>query len=209
MLHFLALPISLAYTKIASTQSLFLSFSPSLLLLSSFSQACDTASDDAAHCGIATNAELIVLAPCCHKEIRRQVEALPLLGGGKKHPYGAMLGRGIYRERLGEMVTDAMRGLVLEICGYDVDIFEFIGGEHTAKNVMITAVKREKGRSEEEVKEKVDELRSLASLHGVKKFKLAQLVGIKLEEGEEEEGGNGGGGGGKERGKPRNMPPNI
>ena len=40
------------------------------------------------------------------------------------------------------MVTDTLRALLLEWCGYSTTVFEFIGGEHTAKNVMIAAIKK-------------------------------------------------------------------
>jgi len=122
--------------------------------------ACDTASDDAIYDGIRRGAEIIVVAPCCHKEIRRQLErntASTPTGSAisstctEVHPFGSMqalLQHGIYRERLAEMVTDTMRALLLEIAGYDTKVFEFIGGEHTAKNVMITAVKRPTGMTE-------------------------------------------------------------
>ena len=53
-----------------------------------------------------------------------------------------MLQHGIYRERQSEMVTDSIRALLLQKCGYTTTVFEFIGGEHTAKNVMIAAVKK-------------------------------------------------------------------
>ena len=64
------------------------------------------------------------------------------------HPMGAALRHGIYRERIAEMATDSMRALLLEIAGYDVKVFEFIGGEHTAKNVIVAASKRSRQRSE-------------------------------------------------------------
>jgi hypothetical protein len=58
------------------------------------------------------------------------------------HPLAAdVLRHNIYRERYAETVTNALRALLLELANYNVQVFEFIGGEHTGKNVMITAVK--------------------------------------------------------------------
>ncbi len=96
--------------------------------------ACDTATDDAIAKGIDANAALIVVAPCCHKQIRKEMDAVtpqPSLEFLLKH--------GTFMERQAEMVTDALRALILEYYGYKTKAFEFISGDHTPKNVMITA----------------------------------------------------------------------
>lgn len=98
--------------------------------------ACDTATDDALAKAIKSNCELIVVAPCCHKQIRRDTPK-----PAKDHPMHAVLQHGIYTERLCEMLTDTMRALILESYGYKVKVFEFIDSTHTAKNIMITATK--------------------------------------------------------------------
>jgi hypothetical protein len=109
--------------------------------------ACDTATDDAIWSGVQSHAHIIVVAPCCHKQIRPQLDAM-VANTSKcpsiQHPYFDVLRHGIYRERMAETVTDSMRALLLELAHYQVKVFEFIGGEHTSKNVMITAVKRER-----------------------------------------------------------------
>lgn len=98
--------------------------------------ACDTATDDAIAKGIHAGAELIVVAPCCHKQIRRELEK-----SKTENELSSLTRHGIFMERQAEMVTDSIRALLLEHAGYNVKVFEFIGGEHTPKNVMITAVK--------------------------------------------------------------------
>jgi len=103
--------------------------------------ACDTATDDAIAKGIAAGAELIVVAPCCHKQIRREMERV-------KHSDDFLLRHGIFLERQAEMVTDGIRALILEYFGYSVKVFEFIATEHTPKNVLIVATKTGKGRNE-------------------------------------------------------------
>ena len=98
--------------------------------------ACDTATDDAITAGVAAGARVMVLAPCCHKQVRRDMNpdaAAPALAPLLRH--------GIFMERQAEMLTDAIRGLLLEACGYRTKIFEFISQEHTAKNIMLTAVR--------------------------------------------------------------------
>lgn len=104
--------------------------------------ACNTATDDAIQAGISNNFDVIITAPCCHKEVRPQLDA-GYAAADAVPAYASMLRHNIYRERTAEMLTDSIRALVLEDAGYDVTVFEFIGGEHTAKNVMITAIKRD------------------------------------------------------------------
>ena len=96
--------------------------------------ACDTATDDAIAKGIKAEADLIVVAPCCHKQIRREMDT-------PANRKDFLLRHGIFLERQAEMVTDAIRALVLESYGYRVKVFEFIAGEHTPKNIMITALR--------------------------------------------------------------------
>lgn len=136
--------------------------------------ACDTATDDSLWYGIRKNASIIVSAPCCHKEARLYLDAYVM--NDPNHPYADIFRHNIYKERLAETITDSMRALLLEIRDYNVKVFEFIGGEHTAKNIMITAVKRAKGRSEVEKRELRMRLHSLAAMHGIKQQKLAKLM---------------------------------
>lgn len=90
--------------------------------------ACDIATDMALEKGIKGSSKYIVVAPCCHKQVRKDMEHKD-----------AILRHGILAERQAEIVTDAMRVLLLESKGYETKIFEFIDAEHTAKNLMITA----------------------------------------------------------------------
>lgn len=95
--------------------------------------ACDIATDIAIAKGIKAGASLIVVAPCCHKQIRKQLQCQTALQPVLKH--------GILEERQAELVTDGIRALFLEANGYKTKVFEFISTEHTPKNVMITATK--------------------------------------------------------------------
>lgn len=104
--------------------------------------ACDTATDLALAAGIRRKARLIVAAPCCHKQIRRDMET--------HNEMAPLLRHGILEERQAEILTDGIRALLLESEGYQTKVFEFVSSEHTAKNVMITAVKDVKNAQKRE-----------------------------------------------------------
>jgi hypothetical protein len=138
--------------------------------------ACDTATDDALWSGICRSADLMVVAPCCHKQIRPQLDA-KFASERDTHPLADVLKHGIYRERLSETVTDSLRALLLELAGYKVQVFEFIGGEHTSKNVMITAVKSKAEVDAPAIRERI---LALATFHGIRKHKLSEWIGENL-----------------------------
>ena len=97
--------------------------------------ACDTATDDAILIGVRNNAKLIICAPCCHKQVRREME--------KSGVTDAITRFGIFLERQAVMITDAVRALVLEYCGYKTNVMEFIEMEDTPKNVLLVGRKSE------------------------------------------------------------------
>ena len=130
--------------------------------------ACDTATDDAIAKGIAANAALIVVSPCCQKELRPQLTAPPILADALKH--------GIFQERQSEFVTDALRALLLEWAGYRTKVFEFIATEHTAKNLMIAAIK-DHAAGDPATAEKI---RAFAQFYGIRNQKLASHLGFSL-----------------------------
>ena len=107
--------------------------------------ACDTATDYALAKAVAWEAEVILSVPCCQHEINRQIQSEEL---------SSILKYGIVKERISALVTDALRAEMLEAEGYETDILEFIDMEHTAKNLLIRAVKRARidGHKQEQVK---------------------------------------------------------
>jgi SAM-dependent methyltransferase len=127
--------------------------------------ACDTATDDAIAKGIRAGASLIVVAPCCHKEVRTLLRPPPILAPALKH--------GILLEREAEFVTDALRAALLEWAGYDTKVFEFISPEHTSKNLMIAAVKR---TTKVEADALAEHVRALAGFYGIRSQRLAQQL---------------------------------
>jgi SAM-dependent methyltransferase len=96
--------------------------------------ACDTATDDAIAWAVNYNAKLALLAPCCHHDIQSQMHEIP-------EPWSLVTRNGIMKERLGDLLTDAIRMQIMKLKGYRVEAIEFIGGEHTPRNLMIRAVK--------------------------------------------------------------------
>ena len=96
--------------------------------------ACDTATDHAIHTGVRAGAAIIMCSPCCHKQLRPQLLS--------PHPLRPILKHGVHLGQQAEMLTDGLRALLLEACGYETQVFEFVSLEHTNKNKMILAVKR-------------------------------------------------------------------
>lgn len=130
--------------------------------------ACDTATDDALAKGVAAGAALLVVAPCCQKEIRPQLAAPAVLSAALRH--------GIFEERQAEFATDALRAQLLEWAGYRTRVIEFISTEHTAKNVMITAVLGGR-KADASVAAKI---REFAAFYGIRRQTLARHLGFAL-----------------------------
>ncbi len=99
--------------------------------------ACDTATDQAIVQSIKCQADLVVLAPCCHHDVQTQMRKKQPI-----KPFRHLYRHGILRERLGDLVTDDLRAQILLLFGYKVEVFQFIDSEHTMKNVMIVAHSR-------------------------------------------------------------------
>ena len=81
---------------------------------------------------------------------------------------------------MSETVTDGLRALLLELAGYEVNVFEFIGGEHTAKNCMITAIRKQRTTVSSNSDDVRSRLRHLAGQYGVRQQRLAQWMGERL-----------------------------
>ena len=128
--------------------------------------ACDIATDYAMHMGIRAGASVIMCSPCCHKQIRPQL-MIP-------HPLRPMLQHGIHLGQQAEMVTDGLRALLLEAHGYDTQVFEFVSLEHTSKNKMILAVKRQRPRPAEAV---LAQVREIKAFYGIREQALESLLG--------------------------------
>ncbi|AIR89712.1 methyltransferase [Pseudomonas cremoricolorata] len=127
--------------------------------------ACDIATDYAIHTGIRCNAAIIMCSPCCHKQIRPQLRSPDVLQ--------PMLHYGLHLGQQAEMLTDSLRALYLEACGYETKVFEFISLEHTNKNKMILAVKRRQPQDTTALLARIAELKAF---YGVSEHCLETLL---------------------------------
>lgn len=127
--------------------------------------ACNTATDAAILRGIGSGARLIVVAPCCHKEVRPQL--------GSPEALAPVLVHGLFKERFAEWVTDGLRTLFLEWAGYKVRVIEFVDAGHTPKNLMLAAVRVAEPFQRKEVREQIIALKTFA---GVAQHALDDLL---------------------------------
>ncbi len=100
--------------------------------------ACDTATDYALAKAVNWKAKVILSVPCCQHEVNKQITSIELM---------PVLKYGLIKERMSALITDAVRANMLEEQGYEVQILEFIDMEHTPKNILIRAVKRQDGNA--------------------------------------------------------------
>jgi hypothetical protein len=127
--------------------------------------ACDTATDDALFKGIASRASLIVAAPCCHKELRRQIQVPPMFRDILRH--------GVMLERTAETLTDGLRSLILERSGYETKLFEFVSTEHTPKNNMLVATRRPRTHAQQRADEQIHQI---CEAYGIKEQSLLRQL---------------------------------
>ena len=97
--------------------------------------ACDTATDDALALGIRQRTSLIMAVPCCHHHLHAQL--------GSVEPFGPVLQHGILRKRFADILTDSFRAQIMRLCGYRTDAVEFVSSEHTDRNLLLRAVRRD------------------------------------------------------------------
>ncbi len=131
--------------------------------------ACNTATDDAIIKGIESGAKLIICAPCCHKQIRQEME--------KSKVVDAITRYGIFMERQAVMITDTIRALILEYFGYKTQVMEFIEMEHTPKNVLLVGRKVGEPSAEEKISI-LKEINNLKERYGIEKHYLEKAFSI-------------------------------
>lgn len=111
--------------------------------------ACDTATDFALAKAIGWDASVILSVPCCQHELNKQIQNEKL---------APLLKYGLIKERTAALFTDAIRGNLLEAAGYQTQILEFIDMEHTPKNILLRAVRKQK-LSEEKLQKNLEEIK--------------------------------------------------
>ncbi len=132
--------------------------------------ACDTATDEALAQAIGWRSRLIFSSPCCHHHLQAQLSA-----GEPPEPFGPVMFHGILRERLGDILTDSLRALILRLMGYQTRVMEFIDPEHTDKNLMIRAIRTDTPPDER----LIAQYRALKDFWGVTPY-LETLLGDSL-----------------------------
>ncbi|MBQ8222661.1 MAG: SAM-dependent methyltransferase [Bacteroidales bacterium] len=126
--------------------------------------ACNTATDDAIIKGIESGAKLIICAPCCHKQIRREMEKSGVVNPITQH--------GIFKERQAVMITDTIRALIMEYFGYKTQIMEFIEMEHTPKNILLVGRKSEAPVDRESILKQIENIKSQ---YGIERHYLERI----------------------------------
>ncbi len=129
--------------------------------------ACDTATDDAIAWSIKNHAQVLLVSPCCHHDLQSQLVKVA-------EPWSIVTRNGILKERLGDILTDSLRAQILKLHGYRTDIVEFIGDEHTPRNLLIRAVLT-KSSPEVDDRARYDELLRIWSV----KPRLAEILNFK------------------------------
>ncbi len=135
--------------------------------------ACDTATDYAIWKALGWNARVIFAVPCCQHEANGQI---------RNDVLSPMLKYGLLKERMAALVTDGIRAGLLEEMGYETQVLEFIDMEHTPKNILIRAVKRENDRDRrpDERAASVDGKGGGASAQIPEICRMAQALGVEI-----------------------------
>jgi len=138
--------------------------------------ACDTATDDALSWAIKANAKVILAAPCCHHNLHQQIKEKP-------DALAHVFQHGILAVRQVDLLTDALRAAILELVGFSADVFEFVSGDHTARNLMVRAIRvNAESNAQRRKAEKLREYRHTCALWGIKPAleERLELGGIPL-----------------------------
>ncbi|HJS51130.1 MAG TPA: SAM-dependent methyltransferase [Pyrinomonadaceae bacterium] len=146
-------------------QSTIVDFDPGDVDILIALHACDTATDDALYKGIKASAEIVIAAPCCHHELKKQIKPPELFAGILKHH--------VMLERTAETLTDGIRSMLLEANGYKTKMFEFVATEHTPKNNLLVAIKHVQTKGQNGLRGQIERIRTE---FGIEHHRLADLL---------------------------------
>ena len=136
--------------------------------------ACDTATDEALARAVRWGAPVVLAAPCCHHDVQRQLQgAFASVGDSPAPP---LVRHAILRERFADVLTDALRALLLRLLGYRTDVVEFVDSRHTPRNALLRAVRT----GAPPRPELVAEYRELTGAWGVEPA-LARMLGPEVD----------------------------
>lgn len=126
--------------------------------------ACDTATDDALFYGIKSKSKLIVCAPCCQNEVLKDLQK----SSTRSRKF---ISHGLFLQKQADIITDNSRVMLLRSQGYHVDVIDFVSSEHTQKNTLIAATRKNKISQQQ-----VDEYQNYKKSFGFKGIKLEELM---------------------------------
>ncbi|WP_436513707.1 class I SAM-dependent methyltransferase [Clostridium thermobutyricum] len=131
--------------------------------------ACDTATDYALYNAVKWNAKMIFSVPCCQHEFNSQMDT---------DTFSIISKYGIIKERMAALMTDAVRGNLLEAAGYKTQLLEFIDIAHSPKNILIRASKG--GVSKAKKEKAIEEVNNLVNEFNFKPTLLKLLQDDKI-----------------------------
>ncbi|MFD2206994.1 class I SAM-dependent methyltransferase [Kiloniella antarctica] len=131
--------------------------------------ACDTATDDALFYGIKSKSKLIVCAPCCQNEVLKDLQK----SGTQSRKF---ISHGLFLQKQADIITDNSRVMLLRSQGYQVDVIDFVSTEHTQKNTLITATRKNKPSREYE--NEYENYKKSFGFNGIKLERLMRVEGL-------------------------------
>jgi hypothetical protein len=161
----------MGFLNMSVAESTHADFMPAQFDVVTALHACDTATDDAIAFGLEKKAKAMVLVPCCQAEVAaclRQTKALSLT----RTPLAELWRHPIHTREMGSQLTNVLRCLYLEACGYQVTVTELVGWEHSMKNELIIA--RYTGQKK---RSSVERLRAILEVFGLSGSALAHRFG--------------------------------
>ncbi len=161
----------MGFLNMSVAESTHADFMPAQFDVVTALHACDTATDDAIAFGLEKKAKAMVLVPCCQAEVAaclRQTKALSLT----RTPLAELWRHPIHTREMGSQLTNVLRCLYLEACGYQVTVTELVGWEHSMKNELIIA--RYTGQKK---RSSVERLRAILEEFGLSGSALAHRFG--------------------------------
>lgn len=147
--------------------------------------ACDTATDEALALAISLGVPAVLSVPCCQHELAAQLAAhagpvvdplLPDAPTPSARP--ALLRHGLLRGAYADLLTDALRVELLEACGYDVTVVEFVASEHTSKNILLRAHRRHPGARVDPTRWRLAPIQARCAQLGVSPDLLRRLTAL-------------------------------
>lgn len=147
--------------------------------------ACDTATDDALAQAIRASAKLVLGVPCCHSHLNRQLKGEDWAADDHNLPPARVLRpvfrHAILRERTADILTDTFRSLVLRVMGYRTEVAEFVGTDHTPRNLMLRAVRT--GKPDPAAVREYQELKQFLGVTPYLETTLGEPFAVRLSDG--------------------------